>query len=64
MFSTPLRTMSFCIEASQDGSCFNTPLIGSSIGEGGGTVRITLSFFSTMYLPLSFANCQKKKLVY
>ncbi len=63
MFSSPLSTLSFCTEASKGGSCFNTPLIGSSTGEGGGIIRITLNFFSTMYLPLSFANCQKKKLV-
>lgn len=60
MFSTPLGTLSFGTLISLDGSCFVSPFTGSKTGEDGGLMRTTFSFFSSIYFPLSFANCQKR----
>lgn len=62
MFSTPVSAISFSIDVSCNGSCFNSPFLGSKIGDWGGLMRTTLSFFSSTNLPLSFANCQMTKM--
>ncbi|WVZ10418.1 hypothetical protein V8G54_014948 [Vigna mungo] len=56
IFSTPLSTLSLCTSISLDGSCFISPFTGSNTGEDDGLMRTTLSFFSSISLPLSFAN--------
>jgi len=61
MFSTPLSTLSFCTSISLDGSCFTSPFTGSNTGEDDGLRRTTLSFFSSISLPLSFANCRERR---
>ena len=57
MFSTPVCILSLGMEVSWFESSFNSPLIGNKTGVGVALARKTFSFFSSICLPLSFANC-------
>lgn len=59
--STPLKAWPFRIEASWPSPLFEAPLIGKSIGDCGGLIRVTLSFFSSMYLSPFLINCQQRQ---